>query len=143
MKRKINGMIGILIGVMLLSGCGTKFPELSEEQNQQVAEYAVGLLMKYDEKHESRLLNEAQLEKELSRLKTLAERKAQLVEADQVRKQAKEEEQRQKEEALENTPVANASETAGGSQSAAMYMEDFFGLEGVQIRYAGYAVEET
>lgn len=143
MKRKINGMIGILIGVVLLSGCGTKFPELSEEQNQQVAEYAVGLLMKYDEKHESRLLNEVQLEKELSRLKTLAERKAQLAEADQARKQAKEEEQRQKEEALENTPVANASETAGGSQPAAMYMEDFFGLEGIQIRYAGYSVEET
>ena len=143
MKQKIGIILCILLCVAMCAGCGAKFPELSEDQNRQVAEYAVGLLMKYDEKHESRLLNDAQLEKELSRLENLAARKEQIAAADQAQKQEKEEEQRQREEALENTPVINGTETTGASHSDAEYMEDFFGLSGIQIRYEGYAVEET
>lgn len=45
--KRLPGIIIALSTVLALTGCGEKFPDLTEEQYNQTVEYAVGLLMKY------------------------------------------------------------------------------------------------
>lgn len=127
-------VILVLSAAMLLSGCGAKMPDLTAEQSKQVAEYAAGLLMKYDTKHASRLLSDAELEKELARLEALAQRKAELETMDQAL-----EEQKQKEQELSDIPVIEQGETGAAGQ----YIEDFYGIDGITIRYQGYEVADA
>ncbi|MBQ7658929.1 MAG: hypothetical protein IJS16_08075 [Butyrivibrio sp.] len=42
--------------VFLLTGCGEKFPDLTQEQYDQTVEYAAGLLMKYSNNGQERLV---------------------------------------------------------------------------------------
>lgn len=133
-----KGILALSV-VLLLSGCGTQMPDLTAEQSRQVAEYAAGLLMKYDTKHASRLLSDAELEKELARLEALAQRKAELAAMDQAVKEEKQKEKEQKEQALAETPVIEQGETEPSGQ----YIEDFYGLDGITIRYQGYEIADA
>ena len=56
------GIIGIMAAVLPVSACGVSGPELTEEQNAQVVEYAAGLMLKYDENYHSRLEEEIEEE---------------------------------------------------------------------------------
>ncbi len=47
MRGKISSVISIVCITSILAGCGSEFPELTDEQYQQTVEYAAGLLMKY------------------------------------------------------------------------------------------------
>lgn len=125
----------VLCIAIILSGCGSEFPDMSEEQSREVAEYAAGLLMKYDEHHESRLLIDAELEKELKRLEALFTRKAELAEMEE---KLKEEKETAKEEQKETTVTMPEEEEEKGQ-----YVEEFFGLEGVTIRYGGYHIADA
>lgn len=133
-----KGILALSI-VLLLSGCGTQMPNLTEEQNRQVAEYAAGLLMKYDTKHASRLLSDAELEKELARLQELARRKEELAALEQERKEEQEREKEQKEQALSEIPVIEQ----GANGPAGQYIEDFYGIDGITIRYQGYEITDA
>ena len=53
--KKYLGLAMIIIASLALSGCGEKFPDLTEEEYAQTVEYAVGLLMKYSNNGESKL----------------------------------------------------------------------------------------
>lgn len=125
----------ILCAAMFLSGCGAEFPELTEEQSREVAEYAAGLLMKYDEHHDSRILSDAELEKELERLEALFVRKAELAEMEEKLKEEKEEAKKEQ----NDTTVIMPEE----SEVKGQYVDEFFGLEGVTIRYRGYHVADS
>lgn len=139
-RKKMKRIMMAAVSLALLTGgCGSKMPELSEEQSRQVAEYAVGLLMKYDTHHDSRLLNDVELERELARLEALAQRKAEVAAAEQARQ---EEEARQKAEAeqeLADTPVIEQGE----SVPAGNYIDEFYGIDGFTIRYQGYDIVDT
>lgn len=124
---------------LLLGGCGAKMPNLSEEQNRQVAEYAVGLLMKYDTHHDSRLLNDVELERELARLEALAQRKAEVAAAEQAKQEEKERQKAEADQALADTPVIEQGE----SVPAGSYVDEFYGIEGITIRYQGYDVVDS
>ncbi len=132
-------VILVLSVAMLLSGCGAQMPDLTTEQSRQVAEYAAGLLMKYDTKHASRLLSDAELEKELARLEALAQRKAELKAMDQASEEEKQKEKEQKEQELSETPVVEQGEAG----TAGQYIEEFYGIDGITIRYQGYEVTDA
>lgn len=127
----------VLCAALMLTGCGAEYPEMTEEQHMEVAKYAVGLLMKYDEHHNSRLLSDAELEKELQRLEALFVRKAELAEMDKQLKEQKEEAKKENSETNTSTPDLEAYAPQG------QYVEDFYGLEGVSIRYQGYHVADA
>lgn len=129
----------IITAALMLSGCGEQVPDMTEEQSAQVAEYAAGLLMKYDEHHESRLLNDAELEKELARLEALYLRKSELLAMDEALEAEKQKEKEEKEQALAETPVI----TPGEKVEAGQYVEDFYGIEDFTIRYQGYNIVDT
>lgn len=66
-KRAVLLSLTIMI-VLSLSGCGEKFPELTEDEYKQTVEFAVGLLMKYSNNDKEKLTyvdaNEVQKERD-------------------------------------------------------------------------------
>lgn len=60
--RKLFCLITIL--VLMLTGCGSRIPDMTEEQREAISEYAVQLLLKYDTNQTSRLVDVDTLEQE-------------------------------------------------------------------------------
>lgn len=56
MKRACKLLCGITAAA-LLTGCGDAMPELTQEETNLISEYAVGVLLKYDKYHSSRLVD--------------------------------------------------------------------------------------
>ncbi len=137
--KRMKKIFLILTVALILSGCGDEFPDMTEEQSAQVTEYAAGILMKYDTKHESRLLNDVELEKELARLEALANRKAEIAAMDEALEAEKRKEKESKEQALADTPVI----PQGQSGPSGQYVDEFYGLDGISIRYSGYDVVDA
>lgn len=56
--KKTRFVQAVLIAgiVFIMTGCGEKFPELTQEQYDQTVEYAAGLLMKYSNNGQERLV---------------------------------------------------------------------------------------
>ncbi|MCM1087931.1 MAG: hypothetical protein NC419_07215, partial [Muribaculaceae bacterium] len=63
MKKVSVLLCGIGIAC-ILTGCGNTMPELTEEENDIITEYAVSLLLKYDKNYNSRLIDLAAYEEE-------------------------------------------------------------------------------
>lgn len=120
------GIIGIMAAVLPVSACGVSGPELTEEQNAQVVEYAAGLMLKYDENYHSRL--EEEIEEEP------AEEPAEPME------QPKEEEP---EEALADVDTSEEGTVQESEEEADKSIEEFCGIEGVVISYAGYEAKDV
>ncbi len=67
MKGKKCAATALVIALSLsLAGCGEKFPDLTEEQYKQTVEYTAGLLMKYSNNGQERLIyvDAAEIEKQ-------------------------------------------------------------------------------
>ena len=59
MKKKQTAKIVCLtvVFVLLLTGCGTQIPDMTDSQREAISEYAAQLLLKYDSGHTSRLVD--------------------------------------------------------------------------------------
>ena len=53
--KKYLGLAVIMSALLVLTGCGEKFPTLTQEEYDQTVEYAVGLLMKYSNNGKNKL----------------------------------------------------------------------------------------
>lgn len=106
-----------------LTGCG-RTVELTEEENEIITEYAVGLLLKYDKYYSNHLVEledyeedteseEAEQEEE----ETLPEDSADIEETD-----------------VADTPVVDVTE----EEQQASTIEEFYGIEGIAFQYAGW-----
>ncbi len=49
--------VAFIVSLGLLTGCGVAYPEITEEEEAHVVEYATGLLLKYDKGHEHSLVD--------------------------------------------------------------------------------------
>lgn len=56
MYKKYCGVLLLLCGILFMTGCGSTFPELTEEEYDQTVEYAAGLLMRYSNNGQERLI---------------------------------------------------------------------------------------
>lgn len=63
MKRKVIGGAAALLAITIMTGCGNAIPELNDQQQELVVEYAAGMALKYDVNRESKLV-ELTLEQE-------------------------------------------------------------------------------
>lgn len=126
--KKISKLIPCILGGMIfLNGCGASVPDLTEEQNQIVTEYAAGLLLKYDKNYHSMLVDTSLIEDST------------VLEEEDV-----------KEEALEED--ANVSNEDSGDEVAISENEvvveviepvniaEFLGLDGIAIDYKEFLV---
>lgn len=116
--------------MLLLTGCGTSYPDLTAEEEKMVGEYAAKLLLKYDANNRSRLIAREEMEE-----KTIIEETESPIE---------ETDEQLKEEATVETPEENAPVT-GTEEVPATNMiaspEEFYELsEGITIDYQGMEI---
>ena len=112
-----------------LTGCGDTVPELTQEENDVITEYAVGLLLKYDKYHSSRLVDLTAYEEEQDSAK--AEELEEFEEENNV-----EPEEIQDEPSVDNAEVVDVSEEYSASS-----IEEFYGIEGFSFQYTGYELK--
>ncbi len=80
MRKKYLGIVFSIALTLVATGCGSSFPELTETQYNQTVEYAVGLLMKYSNNGQEKLVYVNVKEEQKAREK--AARKAEEEEAE-------------------------------------------------------------
>lgn len=138
--NRIATCIICLLCMLSLCACALDpLPNLSADDQKSIAEYAVGILMKYDTHHASRILDENALMKELQRLETLAENKINAEILARQNKAAAQKAKEQKAEALENTPVKEAAEPV----TPMAYLDEYIDEPNLQIRFTGYEVLDS
>lgn len=126
MKRKMAVVLCMMAMVMGLSGCGNAIPDMSEEQSAVVAEYAAGLLLKYDKNYNTRLVDEEEKEEEAETQEPSEAEDAKPTE-EQPEKPSISENQVQDEQA--GVSVENASVSIGNFLELGTVLVDYQGFE--------------
>ena len=133
MKRKLIGSSAVLLSVMLMAGCGNKIPELSDEQQELVVEYATGMLLKYDANHVSKLVDLTLVQE--------AEEEAAAQEETSQPSTDKEAEETAKEN--DNSLEGDMSDVTIIDQTQTIAtVEDFLKLDSVKMTYTGYETND-
>lgn len=128
--KKMGMIVGILFLACALAGCGGQMPELTEDQNEIITEYAVDLLLKYDKNYSNRLIDlEAYREEQASLQARMEAQAAEDAAKAEAEAQAAEEAEESAEAAANNTTVET---------SLISSIEEFYGIDGVVFKYAGY-----
>lgn len=123
--------IALIVSVMLtLTGCGNAIPEMTEEQQAMITEYAAAMLLKYDANYEPMLLDDERLAEEEAVQKRIEEENARL-EALYAAQNAPEE---------ESTESSNVDASVSGSAQEPVENIDpavFMEMEGISISCNG------
>lgn len=116
--------------VFTLTGCGARIPDMTQEEEHMIGEYAATLLLKYDANSRSRLVSREEVEAEELKQAELEEKKK----AEEAAKQAQEE--------MEQADQVQTAETTQQSSANAIGRpEEFFELpDGIVISYKEYEV---
>ncbi|WP_342756068.1 hypothetical protein [Kineothrix sedimenti] len=122
-RGKKIGIVLVAAMSLMLTACGESVPEMTEEENAQVVEYAAGLLLKYDQNYENRLVEE---EPEAAG-KTSEKERAESGEIEQ------EPQVLQKETWTANTSAVEANNSDQG----------FCGIQGVEVKYINYELTDV
>ncbi|MCM1145781.1 MAG: hypothetical protein NC318_12715 [Blautia sp.] len=125
--KKVNVLLCGIGIACILTGCGNTMPELTEEENDIITEYAVGLLLKYDKNYNSRLIDLAAYEEEQDVIRANAEAAKEQAELEEAAKEAEEESE------IADTEIVNA-----GEETEASTIEEFYGIDGFSFQYMGY-----
>lgn len=122
-KNKVLGSV-LLLGLALCTGCGSKLPEMTEEQENQIVEYAAAIVMNHVKDDGSRLVDLSLYEE-----KPQPEPEA-----------TKEPEAGKMDETADTTIIDNAGEE---KVNAAGSLDELLVPEGITITYNGYKVVES
>ena len=161
MKKFICAVCVMTFFILTLTGCGS-IPEMTEDQEEMVSEYAVSLLLKYDAANHSRLVD---VKSYVNAYETAKRIHDQAEEA--YYKKIEEEENKRREEAAaqdsKNSEYSKDTASSSSSSSSSLgdaegygtgrndgtggatvvdntSIEDFLGLSGFSINYAGFDV---
>lgn len=121
--KKIRFLLCSIGIACVLSGCG-RTVELTEEENEIITEYAVGLLLKYDKYYSNHLVE-------------LSDHEEEDIEDVSPEEELPEEEPEMEEPDIVDAPVIDATEEAQAST-----IEEFYGIEGVAFQYVGYDLKD-
>ncbi len=91
-KIKISIFSGVL-SLFMLTGCGSEFPDLTDEQYEQITMYAAQLLLSHDTNNKSRLVSEEDLLKKEQKDREQEER---LLEREKRKEELKKKEEEEK-----------------------------------------------
>ncbi|MBP3469200.1 MAG: hypothetical protein J6K26_06755 [Lachnospiraceae bacterium] len=134
MKKWGTGGIRILLAgtvALLLTGCTDAIPEMTEEQQNMVTEYAAELLLKYDANYHNTILTEEESIKAEEELIRDAELQVLI------------NEQRQQAQQNQETENGGSEEESSSEAAEPVYtdIDSFLGLSNaVEIEYTGYLV---
>jgi len=147
--KKISVILvtGLLLATLSV-GCGfiPQLPEMTQEQEAMITEYAAGLLLKYDNSYDGGIMSEEQL------IEAEAKEKADYEKAEKQRllaeeyvaksKKAAEEKEKDNSEKKDKSEEASKEESQTPSNTVASInsdsVADFIGVNNVIIAYSGY-----
>lgn len=139
MKKRAAICIIMTMAMVSLSACdGMTIPDMTQQQETLVAEYAAGLLMKYDPLFDNTLMTDDQLAKasEKERIqKEREERTRQLAEQYLEKTKASQEKSSKKDKSKDTTKENKGS---GPESISADSIGSFLGLDGLTVSYDGY-----
>lgn len=117
----------ILCGItasLLMTGCGA-MPDLTQEETELISEYAVGVLLKYDKSHGSRLVDTSAYDK-AEEGPALEELPVEPIPEEET-------------EALpDTTEIMDVSQDEEGTEPQISSVEEYYGIPNVAIQYTGY-----
>ncbi len=123
MRKKITGIVILISITAFAAGCGNKIPEMTEQQQELIVEYAAGTVLKYDKNYESKLV-------ELTLEET--------VESEPVKEEEAPDSENEEEEVVngagEEVTVIDNTEAVTTVAS----IEEFLQIDSVAITYTGY-----
>lgn len=132
--RRVGAFLCGITAAILMTGCGSVMPDLTEEETEIISEYAAGVLLKYDRVHGGRLMSEAEYEMEENKK---AEREAAASAAEQ---------QNAEENAAEES-VASDTEVVDVSQDAEVVVpstiEEYYDIQDITFQYTGYELTDS
>ena len=138
MKKKIGSILIITALIGCLTGCGNVIADLSEEQSEQISEYAAAVLLSYDEGYHSRLLDEEEMvkaEEEEALAKARAEAAAKIAETYT--------QEDTKKDSQNDTDSESGSTDASVQPEESVELAGFLGLTGFEVQYAGASIEDS
>ena len=124
--RKAGTFLCGILAAALMTGCGSVMPDLTQEETDLISEYAVGILLKYDKKHGSRLIDT-----------TVYEDVADVTE--ETPEEIPEEEPESPADDTEVIDVSHDEETAAVPAT----IEEYYGIEGIKFQYLGYDLTQS
>lgn len=127
MKRACKLLCGIMAAA-LLTGCGSAMPELTQEETDLISEYAVGVLLKYDKYHSSRLVDTAAYD--------TVEEEAPAEEPEEPAQTEPEEEA-----PVDDTPVVDVSQEQEPVVPATI--EEYYNVPDFTFQYTGYELVQN
>lgn len=149
MRKKIWAIICLCLVTFSVTGCGTKLPDMTEEEQEIIAEYAASTLLSYDKGYNSKYKVDA-MEEAKADAKKMIEANKNKVEATETPKATEE-----PTEAPTPTPTPVPTETPtptpvpaetvqptqkpqNDNRMAPYDIGKLFGIEGVEVNYVGF-----
>lgn len=131
MKKKTIAVCCMASMLMGLSGCGNAIPDMTEEQGAIVAEYAAGLLLKYDKNYTTRLVEE-----------DAAASEPEAEEKEKEKEPAQQEAAEAEKDSVSENEIADKKDGVSGV-AAAVNIGSFLELGAVSVDYQGYEVVDS
>lgn len=143
MKRISILLCSIGIAACTLTGCGKTMPELTEEENELITEYAVDVLLKYDKNYNNRLLDMAAYEKEKAaqeEIAALEEAAAEKIAKNEAAAAGKTEDGLPVDDTEVIDSTGEGTENGVVEEASAQSIEEFYEVDGFTFQYSGYDV---
>ncbi|RKI90208.1 hypothetical protein D7V94_15245 [Parablautia intestinalis] len=125
-KNKMKYGVIVLLVALLTTGCGNKIPELSEQEQELVVEYAREVVLKHDKNYQSRLVDLSLEQENVNE----AEPETPSEEEDEASSDAKE---------TDGQEVSVTDNTQTEVQNVTL--EEFLKLDDVKFTYNGYELD--
>ena len=122
MRKAGTVLCGILV-TALLSGCGAAMPDLTQEETDLISEYAVGILLKYDKYHSSRLVDTTVYDE------VVEEIPEEIPEVEPA-------------SPVNDTEVVDVSQDVEPSAPPTT-IEEYYGIQGITFQYLGYDLTQS
>lgn len=129
-KKHLFGIL--LLCILMLCGCANEIPEMTQEQSEQISEYAAARLLSYDKDYKSRLLDEEQM--------AIAEKEeaAAMARAEAVQKLIDEQKKKEEEKKSDKDKEKEAEGDKQAVEKAPVELGSFLQLDNITIQYTGY-----
>ena len=132
MRRGCTFLCGIAAAI-LMTGCGAAMPDLTQEETDLISEYAVGVLLKYDKNHSSRLVDIKDYEETVPEEEQNESEEEQTPEVDQ---------ESTAETSADDTEVVDVSQDEEVAAVPAT-IEEYYGIQGFTFLYGGYELAQS
>lgn len=131
--RKYSLLIIMILLALQITGCSNAIPELTEDEEKKIEEYAAHLLIEYGTDHKSNMLTEEEIAKQEEAMIKKAKHQEYL---EEVKKK------RAEEEANKPSKDSPSSNGAGGESSVNTLsnIAEFIGANGFDISYSSYEI---